>query len=684
MNINNPIFSINLEPHEDELFYGYLYRLAMENGCQNMKTFIGRILLGETDCHKVSHVNWNLDGWNLFPAFFKTVDIDPIKFIMEHSLYPFQAIFLTPHRQAMVVDTLFNDIHAKNTQRVYPLISELHYCEKCKEEEMEKYGHHYLHRAHQLPGVKVCHKHGVSLKLVSNDMPLVSPFEEDNEALRYAQFAKALLCANLQTNITKLQQTTMKRLAESKNQQTKIPDSTVSAKYSKTKFYSPRCSTITDIVDILIDTFGTVENLKKHLPENNKVIKHFVSARNIERYDVFQPFHTTVLRMRHKDCGTEFFTTPAGFVAGWKCPTCAHKKLPKKSSFEEKVKELVGDEYIVVDEYKGQNTPIEILHRKCGCTLRYYPKHFLNGQRCILCNDVIAAEEITNMVEHVTSGQYTVNHVGSNLCEFQEEGGATFEISLAKFLQEIRRPTPSDVLPVPVKNLQDNWHSTIWENIIKKEFSQNRANDRTRPVRIGKKDVLARIRSLYREDQLIFMEDLRKQFPDDYYKALKSSIKQLIAVGKLFRVETGIYTLTLRQIEPMTLLKEKYLVRNGERIGIYDSKSLAYKMGLSDEKPETIYIMTNKESMAHGRKRIINGLPVHIRGNSVIIDENNYKYVMVLEAIKYCFHYDAGKDYRIKQFIKNNNLAYEGFIGLFRYYSMNVRKLLLKMWEKIQ
>lgn len=690
--INKFPISVIIKPHEDELFYSYLYRLAFANGCANIRSFIARVLLEEDDCHKAAHVNWNLDGWNLLPAIFQKIDLeDPVEFIMEHTLYPFQSVFLTENRQAMVVDALFNDIHAKNTQKVFPLISELYYCKQCKAEDIKAHGHHYIHRAHQLPGVTVCHKHHKPLYRVVDGKPVISPFTINEDKIKYAEFAAEILFATLQTNIKIIQQATMKQLGKSKN--VSIPGLSVPIeKLLKNGFYSSKYLTVPDIIRVLMHVFGTIENLQKSLPEDYEATKRFVNSPDIEQYYVFIPFNTTILRMEHKECGTKFFTTPAGFVAGWKCPTCTKKPAVRKKQtkdspdtdkqhkksipFEDRVKALVGDEYTVMGEYKGQNQPIAIQHNPCGHIQEFYPKHFLNGQRCERCTELIAAEKIPEIVNYMTDGQYTVTHVGTNLCEFREKGGATVEISLAKFLQEARRPTPSDILPVPIENLKEDWNDSIWK------FYGGYQNKENLPVRIDKLALYREIRSWYKDDQLIFMEDLRTHFPESYYKTLKSGIKQLIKARLLFRIEPGIYTILIQKVTPLQLLREKYLVRNGNRIGIFDSKSLAYKMGLTDEKPDALYIMTNKESMEHGRRRIINGVPVHIRGNKLLIYEDNYKHIMVMEALKYCFHYDASRINRVLQFIKDNNLDLERFTGLMQFYSKNITNMFMKIWRQ--
>lgn len=94
--------------------------------------------------------------------------------------------------------------------------------------------------------------------------------------------------------------------------------------------------------------------------------------------------------------------------------------------------------------------------------------------------------------------------------------------------------------------------------------------------------------------------------------------------------------------------------------------------------------MSNKEGSLHGRHRTINGRSVHIRANEIIITENNYKYLMVLEAIRYCWHFDGSKKYHIIKFIKENQLTYNGFVPLLPYYSLKMQKMFIEIWRNYE
>lgn len=632
-----------LKPHDDELIYSYFIRLGAENGFDSVKRFLNRLM----DDHKNHY--WNYDGKGLFPKLLVAHNSHSHQLIENCSMYPYQAVFLTPNRQAMTVDALFNSLHARKQKGLANLIAELHYCKGCMKEDIHNYGYYYIHRSHQLPGVTVCYKHHT---------PLVSPknvsMETTTDAVDFAEFSYNLLQANLQTDVFQIQTVIEQHLKDES--------------FKNKAFSSGQIAKMPDIVRSLMHTFGSVENLASCLPKNTDILRDFITAIGND-YDVFEPYSSTIIKLRHKSCNTVFFTTPAGFLDSWKCPTCFPKTATPIESFKETVKSLVGNEYTVIGNCKTQKDKITIKHNTCGLVHTYEPQYFVRGYRCPQCSTLIANDAVPAMVKYMTNGQYHVTRRLSNdLFEMIDTDGHVVELTKAMFLQEVRRPTPSDILPSPVEKLRDDWNEKIWEK------------DK-RPAHISKKDVLERIRSLYAEDQLIFRDDLLKIFSKDFSSMLNNALLKLIRDKKLYRIEPGIYCLKPIHPSPKRLVTEKYLVRNGHRIGIYESKSLAYELGISNEKPEMMYIKTNAESHKSHRRLTVNGFAVRLQGSPIIITDDNYQYIMALEAIKYAFHFQADKNNCIPKYIKKNALSLNVFLSLLPSYSDSIQKQFRKIWR---
>ena len=93
----------------------------------------------------------------------------------------------------------------------------------------------------------------------------------------------------------------------------------------------------------------------------------------------------TKIKMKHNICGREYDVTPAKFLTGNRCPYCAGLKKKTLEEFKKEVYDLVGDEYSVLNEYRGNHIKIKIKHNKCGNEYYVRPSNFLNGNKCPLC-----------------------------------------------------------------------------------------------------------------------------------------------------------------------------------------------------------------------------------------------------------------------------------------------------------
>ena len=133
------------------------------------------------------------------------------------------------------------------------------------------------------------------------------------------------------------------------------------------------------------------------------------------------------VKIKHTVCGNEYEVTPTNFLAGTRCPKCAilehNREIARKKknksrtteSFKKEIKDLVGDEYTLIDEYINTETPIKIRHNICGCEYLVRPYNFLHGKRCPKCSKEISSEkhkigieETKKRVEEVLGEEYEV------------------------------------------------------------------------------------------------------------------------------------------------------------------------------------------------------------------------------------------------------------------------------------
>ena len=111
-------------------------------------------------------------------------------------------------------------------------------------------------------------------------------------------------------------------------------------------------------------------------------------------------------------CETEFSQRKDGIVYknnNIDCPNCENKlkefydgvwhpikKTPEQ--YKKEVYDLVGDEYSVLEDYKGAFVSIDMKHNVCHNTWKSNPNSFLCGRRCPFCRKSLGEEKIMSFL----------------------------------------------------------------------------------------------------------------------------------------------------------------------------------------------------------------------------------------------------------------------------------------------
>lgn len=149
----------------------------------------------------------------------------------------------------------------------------------------------------------------------------------------------------------------------------------------------------------------TTESYAKRVKEETggeyEVLGEYVSVHTYMEYYHTVCGHTTSIRP------VEFFNAKHNT----RCSYCLHNKIQSKSPqwFEDKVKELVGDEYSILTPYTRAKNKISMRHNKCGWEWKVTPDNFLRrNSRCPLCNHNarLTTEQYKNYIKRVTLGKY--------------------------------------------------------------------------------------------------------------------------------------------------------------------------------------------------------------------------------------------------------------------------------------
>lgn len=121
------------------------------------------------------------------------------------------------------------------------------------------------------------------------------------------------------------------------------------------------------------------------------------------------------LTVMHSNCGTEYMASPSRFLKGLdRCTTCYPRLLGYKVTqeiYEQRVKDMHGDDYTVVGKFTRSVDPITILHNECGREFDIEAGSFVNmGIVCRYCSDHVIQktdEEFKQEVWDAVGDEYT-------------------------------------------------------------------------------------------------------------------------------------------------------------------------------------------------------------------------------------------------------------------------------------
>jgi len=184
--------------------------------------------------------------------------------------------------------------------------------------------------------------------------------------------------------------------------------------------------------------------MKKSTEEFKKEVYDLVG----NEYEVLSKYinNNTKLKILHNKCSNKYYVTPTSFLSGERCPYCFGLKKKSTEEFKKEVYDLVGDEYTVLGEYKGNMKYILIKHNKCGNEYKTYPNTFLSGKRCLICSGLKkkSTEEFKKEVYNIVNDEYTIlgEYINNNtkIEILHNKCGNKYYVRPSDFLQNKRCP----------------------------------------------------------------------------------------------------------------------------------------------------------------------------------------------------------------------------------------------------
>lgn len=141
----------------------------------------------------------------------------------------------------------------------------------------------------------------------------------------------------------------------------------------------------------------------------------------------------------------------------------------------------------------------------------------------------------------------------------------------------------------------------------------------------------------YSPGDIIKISDIIMNTP---VSTIRWQLKQLVDAGELIRIENGIYCLPKTNKFGLTVYPDaqdvanaKYIENGKKRVGYFSGAYFANQLGISTQLPYELEIATN-EAGNPVRRVMICGKSFVIRKSGIIINDENYKTLRLLDLLK--------------------------------------------------
>ncbi|MBQ7348011.1 MAG: TniQ family protein [Clostridia bacterium] len=373
-------------PLPDELLYSYLLRLSIANGFDDIRDFTDHYVfpIGENEKRTSTKISYEAQD-DLYRFAASVWDTDPnqtLSFYLKTSLFHGIAPLCSSYRTSCYVGSLSKYRNpSKLLSPTHVMISELRFCPLCQKDDLDRHGYFYYHRAHQMPGVTVCHKHGCALHVYEGrhgeemKLPLISnslPFHTKSH--EYAIFCKAFLEAELECDLTAITDAILKKFCElgyspeghSLTEQMKDYGELMKDTPEKIlrSIRNSACPHMASLLTLLLYLFHDVSGLKPYLKPKLEIRQPFEEA-IANKYTLVAPFREDIVELQCKECGECFLSTPDRILSGWGCPSC-DGKMDDATLFRRLFEARVGETFELLSDFQSKSHPIRVRHLSCG------------------------------------------------------------------------------------------------------------------------------------------------------------------------------------------------------------------------------------------------------------------------------------------------------------------------------
>lgn len=123
-----------------------------------------------------------------------------------------------------------------------------------------------------------------------------------------------------------------------------------------------------------------------------------------DKFELMSKYTTSKIpiKVKCKKCGREFNIFPFDSLKNG-CKYCVNNVKFTDEEFKQKVKQEFGDEFTILEKYKGNHKKIAIKHNICGRVFYNTPEHLFMEKICPLCEESTGQIEIYDFVKNLCS-----------------------------------------------------------------------------------------------------------------------------------------------------------------------------------------------------------------------------------------------------------------------------------------
>lgn len=465
------------EPYPDELFYGYIRWLAVENGIERMAEMEHLIFDDNSDNAHV-HVKYPTGLAKMCDSI-QNRTFPPLRRAMAMTPYYAEAEGMKEGQQAKLAEMILQAENPAVPKLKGREKSRICICPKCWEEDKETYGEGYLHLSHHLPGVTVCYKHGGRLEEISPErgrerMLKIKPgmgtemiVPHWKEAREYAEnrrqafingqfllteskckrcgksymehpYSKRTACGCPYCNEGQMPEKIINRRLRCRfgEEYTVKPDFT--ALHTAVVIHNPCGTERKQLSDLIYREQSYCKECTKLVPEYLK--RRFdPEERNWIFYESSDMQRKRKkMHIRHKMCGRTSYLTTWQFLKkeGGYCPYCDNPK--NRVDIAE-----IDSAYEVVGKYQNNHDKICIRHKDCGLDFISTKSAFLHGKRCPVCTPRYVFQDVAEALDACTTGYKLVKEQRGGYVTLKcPDGSVLSHLSFKEVINDLQSDHP--------------------------------------------------------------------------------------------------------------------------------------------------------------------------------------------------------------------------------------------------